>query len=150
MKFARQFILATLLMTSLGARANFDQFTYHSYALQEVLDAIYDASFDFDGVYSITHNFDFRVNVKDGKCTVVKDRHVLNHFARIFDEFRSFYPDEVLPYDEALVDLYHLVSGNEYEKCVKTYDEDYISVSVTQYNSLQSDLWIRVEYSISR
>lgn len=149
MKFLRHlsFILLLVSFSTTAKSYSNGHFSYHSYALQEVLDAIYDASFDFDGVYVITHNLDFQSAVK-GECSIVSAQQLLNHFAQIFDEFRSFYPDEELPYDEALVDLRRLTKGTEYEKCVESYIEDYMLVTLTQYNAVVSDLWIKIEYSI--
>ncbi len=117
-----------------------------SVALLTVLDAIYDASFDFDGVYTITHNIHFLTEKRD--CDLVPADVLYDHFRTIFDEFISYYPDEDLPYEQALVDLSLLAQNGEFKRCKESLENARYSVEVTHYQSMVNDLWIRIEYSV--
>ena len=117
-----------------------------SVALLTVLDAIYDASFDFDGVYTITHNIHFLTEKRD--CDLVPAEVLYDHFKAIFDEFISYYPDEDLPYEQALIDLSVLAQDGEFKRCKESLENARYSVEVTHYQSTLNDLWIRVEYSV--
>lgn len=124
-------------------------FARHSYALQEVLDAIYDASFDFEGVYVITHNLNFSDEslFKAKRCEVVTAESVVDHFRLIFDEFRSFFPDEELPYEQALIDVKRLLDHQQFKKCFELVVSEDQRLQVTHYKSLHSATWIKIEYS---
>lgn len=118
-----------------------------SNALSLVLDTIYDASFDFEGMYIITHNIEFLGEKK--KCTNVSINVILRHFKKIFDEFISYYPDEELPYDQAIRDLKKIIGSGKYQRCHEIATTSRGHVDVTHYQSLDSDLWIRIEYNVS-
>jgi hypothetical protein len=117
-----------------------------SNALSIVLDTIYDASFDFEGMYLISHNIDFLGDKKT--CTTVSVQVILRHFKKIFDEFISYYPDEELPYDQALKDLKKIVGNGKYQRCHEVSTTSRGHVDVTHYQSLDSELWIRIEYNV--
>lgn len=129
-----------------AAQAQVPRLERGSVALLTVLDAIYDASFDFDGVYTITHNIHFLTEKRD--CDIVPAEVLYDHFKGIFEEFISYYPDEDLPYDQALVDLSLLAQDGEFKRCKETLETARYSLDVTHYQSLLNDLWIRVEYSV--
>jgi hypothetical protein len=139
-------IFFSTILSLVPGQALAQGFEKYSYPLQQVLDAIYDASFDFDGVYTITHNL-WTKNSHEATCEIVPARTLVNHFALIFEEYRSFYPDEELPYDKALVDVQRLTRSTEYERCVdKVIDGPYTNV-VTSYRALKKNLWVKIEYS---
>lgn len=117
-----------------------------SNALSIVLDTIYDASFDFEGMYIISHNIDFLGDKK--QCSKVGTQVILRHFKKIFDEFISYYPDEELPYDQAIRDLKKIIGNGKYERCHEVATTSRGHVDVTHYQSLDTDLWIRIEYSV--
>lgn len=117
-----------------------------SRALMHVLDAIYDASFDFEGLYIITHNVEFLGEKKE--CKVVPTRTLVAHFEKIFEEFTSYYPDEQLPFDEALRDLKEIAQGSDFNRCFERQEGVRGYVEVTHYQSLSSRLWIRIEYNV--
>jgi hypothetical protein len=115
-------------------------------ALTLVLDTIYDASFDFEGLYIIGHNMEFLSEKKD--CEVVPTAGLVSHFKKIFKEFTSYYPDEELPYDEALSDLKEIAQGADFKRCYERQEGGRGYVEVTHYQSLSTPLWIRIEYNV--
>lgn len=117
-----------------------------SNALSIVLDTIYDASFDFEGMYIITHNIEFLGEKK--KCSQVSVNMILRHFKKIFDEFISYYPDEELPYDQALRDLKKILGSGKYQRCHEVSTSAQGHIDVTHYQSLETQLWIRIEYNV--
>lgn len=141
-------VIVFMSTSQVSARAPLSaQETFHeSGALMLVLDAIYDASFDFEGVYIVTHNIEFLTEKKE--CEVVETQALVDHFKKIFQEFISYYPDEQLPYDEALDDLREIAGGSEFKHCYERMENARGYVEVTHYKSLDSKLWVRIEYNV--
>lgn len=140
--------LALLLLSSMAeARTRYPVRGFgQSNALSIVLDTIYDASFDFEGMYIISHNIDFLGDKR--QCTTISVQVILRHFKKIFDEFISYYPDEELPYDQALRDLKKIIGTGKYQRCHEVSTTARGHVDVTHYQSLETDLWIRIEYNV--
>lgn len=128
--------------TKLAAQETF----YESGALMTVLDTIYDASFDFEGMYIITHNIEFLTDKKE--CEVVSTQALVSHFEKIFQDFISYYPDEELPYDKALSDLREIADGSDFKRCYERVEGVRGYIEVTHYQSLGTPLWVRIEYNV--
>lgn len=150
----RMLFVALVSMVCLGSaqlgaqsKALPDGRSFHdSGALIRVLDAIYDASFDFEGLYIITHNVEFLGEKQ--KCEIVSSAALVAHIKKIFQEFISYYPDEELPFDEALKDLKEIAGGSDFKRCYERQEDPRAYVEVTHYQSLSTKLWIRIEYNV--
>lgn len=117
-------------------------------ALRIVLDAIYDASFDFEGLYIVSHNIDFVSSKSERECEIVSYEALETHFEKIFQHFISYYPDEDLPYDQAIQDLRQISGRSEFKRCQESMDGlRGGQIEVTHYESLETPLWIRIEYN---
>lgn len=149
MKYSLLPIVMAAILGLAPLKVSAQGFEKYSYPLAQVLDAIYDASFDFDGVYTITHNL-WTKNSNLESCEVVPAHTLVNHFAQIFEEFRSVYPDEELPYDKALVDVQRMTRNTEYERCFEKVIDGPYTNEITSYRALKKKLWVKIEYSTTR
>jgi hypothetical protein len=149
MKYTVFAFLFSVLLSFAPQKVLAQGFEKYSYPLAQVLDAIYDASFDFDGVYTITHNL-WSVKSDGDHCEIVPAHTLVNHFARIFEEYRSFYPDEELPYDKALVDVQRITRNTDYERCVDIEVDGPYHNEITSYRALENKLWVKIEYSTNQ
>ncbi|MBY0413414.1 MAG: hypothetical protein K2Q18_04585 [Bdellovibrionales bacterium] len=117
MKYALSIFAASILFiisSNVQARTiyNFND----SDAITTVAQFLSDAAEDMPVSYRIS---DKKINIKNlSDCTDVKSSSVMNDVEDAIKKVMRFYPDEDLPYDQALVDLEDYVGSESYRKCV--------------------------------
>jgi hypothetical protein len=140
--------LTFIFITSLALNANASDVKRidEGHSLFTVLSAFNDARFDLDGYYEVAQKVQYVGS--DRACEIVASDTIVNHFQLAVKHYRAFYPDEELPFGQAISDLREFVGvDTEYEQCVEKASDDFEELEVTHYLSIDTGINLRFQFS---
>lgn len=145
MKYAL-FILFSLLSAA-HALASEDTRTIHSFRQSEAISAV--AQFMYDVAEDIpvgARLSDKKVKITDfSKCTKVDASEVLDHVEKTIKRVLRVYPDEEIPFDQALIDFEDYLDHQTYRKCIFERKSSQTLTKTTYYASLDDKIHLRVD-----
>lgn len=142
-------VLFLVLLLSVGGVAKAqDQSLYESESLMWVLDEVYAASYDFPSVYLIEEKLDpVYSQIPEEGCFEVQAQVVKDHFKEVFVAYESFYPDHILPFEQAQSDLEIILGEDAFLRCSEQSENKWEIIKVDHYRKLEGGAWIRFEVS---
>ncbi|WP_372654120.1 hypothetical protein [Halobacteriovorax sp.] len=90
-------------------------------AIEEVSWALESARWDYDQAMAV--HFDELFDYKDLNCESRSHSEAVKLFGRAINGFRGYFPDEELPYRDALDGLQDIISGKNLEYCVGDFED---------------------------
>ena len=145
MKYAF-FILITLFIATIApkeASAN----TIHAFRQSDSISAV--AQFMYDVAEDVpvgARLSDKKVSIKDfSKCSDVSAAEVLSDVEKTIKRVLRFYPDEEIPFDQALVDFEDYLNNQTYKKCTFEKTTSQASTKTTYYADLSDKIHLRVD-----
>ncbi len=144
MKYA-SFILISLLLSSLAFAAPARTITSFSQseAITAVAQFMYDVAEDVPVGARIS---DKKVNIKEfTNCTEVSAAEVLADTETTIKRVLRFYPDEEIPFAEALVDLEDYLDHRNYKKCLFEKKSLHTRTNTIYYADLSDKIHLRVD-----
>lgn len=116
MKYALSIFIFTILATfSVDSSARTIKSFRDSQAILTVAQFMYDAAEDMP---VSTRMGDKKINLKDfSKCSNVPGSDVLSEVEEAIKKVLRFYPDEDIPFEQALIDLEDYIDNRNYKKC---------------------------------
>ncbi len=116
----------------------------NSPAINEIVSFINDNREEFASYYKISDKV-FEIKNYEG-CSVVGDQEIAKDFSKSFKLILAKYPDEELPFDEAIADLKNFLDHKSYYRCSKVgSNSNGDAVEVHYYQSLDKVIYLRID-----
>lgn len=90
-------------------------------AIEEVSWALESARWDYDQAMAV--HFDEHFNYNELNCELRSHSEAVALFGNAINGFRDYFPDEELPYRDALDGLQDIISGKDLDYCVADFDD---------------------------
>lgn len=127
------FVLNLLMIA--GAQALEGGIATKSRALFEVISAVEAARYDLPVSYELYQD---NTGNSEEKCSVVDAQEVVLAFEDMVSAYRVVFPDDELPYEQAIADFAALVGSSEYSHCRFERDLGRETVVVESFKSLST------------
>ena len=117
MKYALSLLSLSILITTYSSQASARSITSlsQSDAITAVAEFLYDVGED---VQSSTRITDKKINLKElSNCVTVTSEQVLDDVDSAIRKVMRFYPDEDVPFEQALYDMEDYLDNQSYKKC---------------------------------
>lgn len=117
MKYALSILVLPFLIAAYSSDASARSITSfrQSDSISAVAEFMYDVGEDLPVSSRIT---DKKINLKDfSKCPTVTSEEVLDDVSAAIRKVMRFYPDEDVPFEEALIDMEDYLDHQSYRKC---------------------------------
>lgn len=89
---------------------------------------------------------DKKINIKDlNKCTSVSAEHVYSDVANSINKVLRFYPDEDLPFEQALTDLEDYLDHRTFKKCIFEKVTPNSTLHTTYYRDQKDQIHVRLD-----
>lgn len=144
MKYAL-FILAFFVLTTIeNAQAR----TVHSFresdAITSIAQFLYDMSGDMPVSYRIS---DKKIKISNNSnCIQVKASDALSDFESTVTKVIRFYPDEEIPFEQALLDMEDYLDGKNYLKCQIIKKEHDVVTTTSYYYDHADKIHLRIDH----
>ncbi len=145
MKKLTPIIFVLNLLMTISAWASEGGVKSKSQALFEVISTIEAARYDLPVFYEIEEASFFN-NVSEAVCLEVQAFDVLEAFWDMLDAYQEVFPDEELPYEQAVNDFAALVGEGEFMRCESVREEVKETVRTVSFTSLNSDNSFKVTF----
>lgn len=144
MKYALSFLCLSFLATfSLNASARSITSFRQSDAIVAVAEFMYDAGEDMP---VSTRMSDKKINLADSsKCTSVTSEEVLDDVSSAIRTVMRFYPDEDIPFEQALVDMEDYLDHQVYKKCTLIKKKAQSLVTSSYYLNSDDKIHLRLD-----
>ncbi len=106
-----------------------------SRALFEVISAIEAARYDLPVSYELRESI---LPLKPENCSEVDSVDVVIEFEEMISAFQEVFPDDELPYEEAIADFSSLVGSSQYVRCEAENSDSRDNVTVISFKSMSS------------
>lgn len=144
MKYAFLFlfmIIATTFTSNASAR------TITSFRASEAITTV--AQFMYDVAEDVpvsTRISDKKINIKDfSKCTDVKAEDALADFEKSVKRILRLYPDEEIPFEQALIDMEDYLDHTSYKKCMFQNKSTQSKTSTAYYTDVSDKIHLRLD-----
>ena len=112
-------------------------------ALTGIAQFMYDVSEDMPSSFRLS---DKKMNIKDfSKCTTVKAESVFNDVEASIKKVLRYYPDEDVPFEQALIDLEDYLDHANFKKCRFEKKTAQTKIMSTYYVDLSDKIHLRVD-----
>lgn len=144
MKYAFS-VLITLLISTNSPEASAR--TIYSFCDSEAITTL--AQFMYDVAEDIpvsTRITDKKINIKDfSKCTAASSSEVLADIEKSVKRVLRFYPDEEVPFEQALLDFEDYLDNKAYRRC--TFENEFAqsSTQTTYYTDVNDKIHLRLD-----
>lgn len=135
MKSCLSIILVLNLLTIASVQASEGRIVAKSRALFEVISAVEAARYDLPVSYEIR---DLNNTPATEECSEVVSSEVVSVFEEMLESYQSVFPDDELPYSEAIEDFKALVGPSNYNHCKAYAHATGELVVVESFKSLSS------------
>ena len=144
MKYA---LIIFSLIFSLQVNARQIQSLSSSYAINQILSYLNDNVEEFHAVYRLS---DKSFVIKDASnCSNVEARDVALEVKKSFDKILLKFPDEELPFNEAVIDLKDFLDNRSYLRCVNnsinSRNEKVQSIFYISQNDVNNQIHLRMD-----
>lgn len=138
--FCMSFFIATF---SIDAGARTITSIHQSESIKAIAVFMYDAGEDIPGSIRMS---DKKINLTDiSKCTDVTSQDVLDEVDKAIRKVMRFYPDEELPFEEALLDMEDYLDYQAYKKCTLIDKKTQSSVTSSYYLNSDDKIHLRLD-----
>nr|BDT28896.1 hypothetical protein BHI3_23620 [Bacteriovorax sp. HI3] len=143
MKYALFTFIAVCSLSSFEASARTINSFRDSDAITGIAQFMYDVSEDMPSSYRLT---DKKINIKDfSKCTTVGADAVLDDVESSIKKVLRYYPDEDVPFEQAIVDLEDYLDHAKFKKCQFEKKNAQSKVLSTYYVDASDKIHLRVD-----
>lgn len=145
MKYALSIFCLSIFIASLSNDASARTITSfrQSDAITAVAEFMYDAGEDIPVSTRMT---DKKINLKDiSKCQDVSAQEVLDDVDSAIRKVMRFYPDEELPFEEALVDMEDYLDHQTFKKCILIKKRAQSLVRSSYYLNSEDNIHLRLD-----
>ncbi len=118
-----------------GVQASERGLVAKSRALFEVISAIEAARYDLPVSYEVSES---SLPLKPENCKEVDAVDVIVEFEQMVSAFQEVFPDDELPYEEAIADFSFLVGSSIYIRCEAKSSDSRDNVTVISFKSMSS------------
>jgi hypothetical protein len=119
-------------------------FLSQSSSINEVISYMNDNREEFASYYKLSDKA-FEIKNYEG-CVVVSDKEIIRDFQKSFKLILSKFPDEELPFNDALMDLENYLDHQSYYQCSKVgSNSNGDKVEVHYYQSLNKEIHLRID-----
>ena len=135
------FLIINLVSTNLSARTilSFND----SEAITTVVQFMYDVAEDMPVSIRIS---DKKIAMKDtSKCVDVSAQRALEDFEKSVSRVLRFYPDEEIPFEQALIDMEDYLDNKTYKKCLFENKSVQSNTKTTYYTDLSDKIHLRLD-----
>ena len=143
MKYAF-FILFTIITSASSVASARTIFSFNdSEAITTVAQFMYDVAEDVPVSTRIT---DKKINIKDySRCSDVTAEEALLDFEKSVKRVLKFYPDEEIPFEQALIDMEDYLDHKDYKKCMFENKSSQSSIKTTYYVNVSDKIHLRLD-----
>jgi len=106
--------------------------------LEEVLDFVNEASYDLDSYFKMEEMED--LSFDSMSCSKVSAKELYQFIKKEFKKVNDFYPEEGVPFKQALIELDHFLGHNNYLKCERVEDKDKYQIISHFFQSVEEGL----------
>lgn len=143
MKYALFLFIAFVSLNSHVASARVITSFRDSDAITGIAQFMYDVSEDMPSSYRLS---DKKINLKDfSKCTTVKADDVMSDVESSIKKVLRYYPDEDVPFEQALVDMEDYLDHTSFKKCKFEKKNAQSKVVSTYYVDATDKIHLRVD-----
>lgn len=143
MKYALFTLIAFFSLSSFSAQARTITSFKDSDALTGIAQFMYDASEDIPSSYRLS---DRKMNIKDfSKCSTVNAESVFKDVESSIKKVLRYYPDEDVPFEQALIDLEDYLDHANFKKCRFEKKTAQSKILSTYYVDLSDKIHLRVD-----
>lgn len=144
MKYALSILSLTFFATlSFDASARSIYSFRQSNAITTVAEFMYDVG---DDIPVSTRMTDKKINLKDfSKCVSVTSDEVMSDVDSAIRKVLRFYPDEDIPFEEALTDMEDYLDHQVYKKCTLVKKKDQSIVTSSYYVNADDKIHLRLD-----
>lgn len=145
MKYALSFFFMSFFIATFSTDASARSITSfrQSDSISAVAEFMYDVGEDLP---VSTRMSDKKINVKDiSKCVDVTSKEVLDDVDSAIRKVMRFYPDEELPFEEALVDMEDYLDNQNYKKCTLVKKRAQSLVTSSYYLNSDDKIHLRLD-----
>ncbi len=143
MKYALSFLLFAFVSVSTEASARTINTFRDSDAITTIAQFMYDVAEDVPVSFKLS---DKKINIKDfSQCSDVNADQVLSDIESSIKKVLRFYPDEDLPFEQALVDLEDYLDARAYKKCVFEKKSAQSKTVSTYYADISNKIYVRLD-----
>jgi hypothetical protein len=118
-----------------------------SFCQSESISALAEFMFDTgEDMSSSTRMTDKKINLDDtSKCAAVTSQEVLADVVTAMRKAMHFYPDEELPFEQALIDMEDYLDHQSYKKCTFIKKRDQSLVTISYYLNSDDKIHLRLD-----
>lgn len=145
MKYAFSILSLSFFIMTLSSNANARSITsfQQSRAISAVAEFMYDVGEDIQLSIRLT---DKKITLKDlSECSVVSADEILTDIESSIKKIVRFYPDEEVPFEEALIDLENYLDARSYKKCDFIQAKGQSLVKSAYYVSSDDSIHLRLD-----
>lgn len=143
MKYALSILAFAFLSVSTEASARTITAFRDSDAITTIAQFMYDVAEDVPVSFKLS---DKKINIKDfSQCTEVDAAKVLDHVESSIKKVLRYYPDEDVPFEQALIDMEDYLDGRTYKKCVFEKKSAQSKTVSTYYTDLSNKIHLRLD-----
>lgn len=140
--FSILFIIVSLSFTADASARTINSF-HDSEAITTIALFMYDIAEDIPVSTRIS---DKKINIKDfSKCSDAEALDVLADVEKTVKRVLRFYPDEELPFEQALIDMEDYLDFQSYKKCVFENKSATSSIKTIYYTDLSDKIHLRLD-----
>lgn len=138
--FCMSFLIATF-STNAGARSITS--IHQSESIKAINIFMYDAGEDIPGSIRMS---DQKINLTDtSQCIEVSSQEVLSDVDKAIRKVMRFYPDEDIPFEEALIDMEDYLDHQVYKRCTFIKKRAQSLVTSSYYLNLDDKIHLRLD-----
>lgn len=145
MKYALSILVLPFLIAAYSSDASARSITSfrQSDSISAVAEFMYDVGEDIPVSTRIT---DKKINLKDfSKCSIVTAEEVLDDVSAAIRKVMRFYPDEEVPFEEALIDMEDYLDHQSYRKCTLVKRREQSLVRSSYYANSDDKIHLRLD-----
>lgn len=143
MKYALFILFTVLVSVSTEASARTITSFRDSDAISTIAQFMYDVAEDVPVSFKLS---DKKINIKDfSQCTDVEASKVLDHVESSIKKVLRYYPDEDVPFEQALIDMEDYLDGRTYKKCVFEKKSAQSKIVSTYYADVSNKIYVRLD-----
>lgn len=144
MKYALSiFCLSFIAAFSTNASARSITSIHQSESIKAISVFMYDAGEDIPGSIRMS---DKKINLTDtSKCIDVTSQDILDEVNKAIKKVMRFYPDEELPFEEALLDMEDYLDYQAYKKCIFIDNNTTSRVTSSYYLNSDDKIHLRLD-----
>lgn len=144
MKYAL-FILAFFALTNLEiAQARSIHSFRESDAITNIAQFLYDTSGDMPVSFRIS---DKKIKINNpANCINVKASNILSDFESAITKVIRFYPDEEIPFEQAILDMEDYLDGKNYFKCQLNKKEHDVVITTSYFYDQADKIHLRIDH----